>query len=226
MGDDRPTLRRGEELPPDMPRSRRIPGDIGWKPEADDVARAAGTSRGGAGPEDRGGAGLGRAGVAGPGLALRIVSVIPFIFGGVVGAIALASWVLIFLLGFGDQETIWAWASGRPASEVVTQVALVLLLGLASLAVAGTALWAALHGFHGESGRVFWTAAQLVLGLSALGMVAVDRFSPEVFDGIGLGTFDWWLLFALVALGLVTARLRTRVARAAGAHGDAPDRAG
>src|SRR5665648_1219029 len=98
MGDDRPALRRDEGLPPEMPRSRRIPGDIGWKPDADDVARAAGTGRGGAG--------LGRAGAVGPGLALRIVSVIPFIVGGVVGAIALASWVLIFLLGFGDQDTI------------------------------------------------------------------------------------------------------------------------
>lgn len=223
MPDDRSADRGGSDRPPGMPPSRRIPGDIGWKPDVADVERVADQARGddgararGVGPRDGGG--------SEPGLVLRILSVVPFFILGVVGAIGLAGWALIFVFGLGAQQPVWEWASGRPAGDVVKQVSLVLALGLACLAVAGAALWAGLYGIRAESGRVFWVGAEAFLGLLALAMVVVDWRWPRFADDLGLSDVEWWLLFAVVAEGLVTARLRSRAT--AGPAGDARRDAG
>jgi hypothetical protein len=199
-----------------MPDGRGIPGEIGWKPDPADVDRSGGPDRPGEGsvtPDGPGRPGASGRGGSGPGPVLRLVSIVPFLVGGVVGVIALVGWAFLFVFGAGDQETIWAWASGRPAGEVVTQVALVLLLGMGAMALTVGAMWAGLHGFTVGSGVVFWTSVQMVFGLLAIGMVAMDRLVPDVAEDAGLGTAEWWLLFAMVALGLVAARLRARAAR-------------
>ncbi len=227
--DPQPVSHGHPQSPPGMPRGRGIPGEIGWKPDPADVDYSGGPDGPGEGsgtphgPGRQGGPGRGG---SGPGLVLRLVSIVPFLVGGVVGVIALVGWAFLFIFGAGDQETIWAWASGRPAGEVVTQVALVLLLGMGAMAVTVGAMWAGLHGFTAGSGMAFWTAVQVVFGLLVIGMVALDRLAANVAEDVGLGSAEWWLLFAVVALGLVAARLRARAARPQDVRRDGRDAAG
>ena len=184
-----------------MPRSRRIPGDIGWRPEPDAADRA---------------------GVVEPGLILRLLSVVGFFVAGVTGVIALVGWALVFVVGLGDQPTIWGWARGRPAGEVVAQVVLVVLLGVVCAGVTLVAMWAAWRGLQASAGRRFWVATQAVVGVVAVGLVVVDRRYPAALEEVGVGGWEWWLLSGVVALALVTAHLRMRRAGA----GPRPDRRG
>lgn len=192
--------RREDQSPPprppssaDLPRSRRIPGDIGWRPD----------------PADAQGGGLDE-----PGLALRLLSVAPFFIAGITGVLALVGWVFVFVLGVGTQPTIWAWARGRPSIEVAGQVALVLLLGLACAALTALAMIAALRGLRAAAGRRFWIVTQVTAGALAVAMVVVERRFPAFFDELGIGGWEWWLLFSVVALAMVTANLRMRRERA------------
>jgi hypothetical protein len=235
MPDERPGPRGGpqpgpsglDRPPAGLPPSRTIPGDIGWKPDERDVDRSGGPesrSQTGSPGGPRDGVGTGPGG--GPGLALRLLSIVPFVVGGVVGVVALLGWALLFVFGAGDQETLWAWVSGRPTGEVVAQVALVLALGVACVAVTVLAMWAGLHAFQVESGVVFWTSAQLVYAALAIGMVLLDRLAPEAAADTGLGAVEWWLLFAFVGFGLVVARLRARAVRPVNGRRDGRDAAG
>ncbi|HQG03859.1 MAG TPA: hypothetical protein PK838_06005, partial [Thermoleophilia bacterium] len=65
---------------------RTIPGEIGWKPDAPDAGGA-----GGGGAHE------------GPGLVLRVLSIVPFLVVGMVGVVALVGWALMFVVGYGEQ---------------------------------------------------------------------------------------------------------------------------
>ena len=129
---------------------RRVPGDLGWRLDDGDRRPPDDVDGDHRPPHDAGGF-------------LRILSVTPFLVLGVVAVIALFSWALLFVFGFGEQETLWAWASGRPAGEVLTGLVVVLGLGLACVAVLVLAIWAALYGFR--RGRV----VPLLAGLARTG---------------------------------------------------------
>lgn len=208
-----------------LPPARTIPGDIGWKPSPEDVDRGGERDGAPAVPEEPPGSFAGASRAVGPGLVLRLASIVPFLIAGVVGVVALVGWTLLFIFGFGRQESVWSWAAGRPAADVVGQVVLVLLLGLASVAFTVLAIWAGLRAFKPGSGVVFWTVAQVVFGALAVGMVVADRLAADTLVEVGLSRAEWWVLFAGVAASMVVARLRARAAQASarpGGGGRAP----
>ena len=105
----------------------RKPGDPGWKPSEEDILAAQAPR---------------------PQFALRVLSVLPFILFGAFSVIAFVAWIAVVVFGAGtDRGTVWQWAAGRSAGEVVTQLALALVIGLIPVGVAVLSIWATLRGF-------------------------------------------------------------------------------
>ena len=123
----------------------RKPGDPGWKPSEEDIQAAQGRPA--------------------AGLVLRAVSVVPFIALGVLGVLSLVTWAAVFVFGVGnDNGAVWTWAQGKPAGEILVQVALMLLLGVACLGVAVGSIYATMIGVKERQPRWFWLVAQTVFG--------------------------------------------------------------
>ena len=168
----------------------RKPGDPGWKPSDEDVAAALS-------PE--------------PGLALRVISVIPFILAGAFGVIAFVAWIVVLVLGVGsDRGAAWTWAQGKPAGEVITQFALLLLIGVACAGVVALSIYATTYGFRDGQPRYFWGIAQGVF--SALGFLLLlgRTLFPGFMRAIGLSGGQWYFAFALVAFAMIVIGMRMR----------------
>jgi hypothetical protein len=168
----------------------RKPGDPGWKPSEADIANAQRPMAG---------------------LVLRIVSVIPFISLGVLGLLSLVAWAAVFVFGVGNSNgAVWTWAQGKPAGVVVTQVALMLLLGLGCLAVAVGSMYATMIGVKERQPWWFWPAAQAVFGVLLILLIWGSRAHPVGMEDLGLAGMQYWFAFAWLVFSLVMAGLRMR----------------
>ncbi len=168
----------------------RKPGDPGWKPSDEDIAGAQRPMAG---------------------MLLRVVSVIPFIALGVLGVLALVSWAAVFVFGVGNANgAVWTWAQGRPAGEVVTQVALMLLLGLGCLALAVGSIYATMIGVKEWQPWWFWIVAQGVFGALLVLLIWGGRSRPATMGELGLSGLEWWFAFAWLAFSLLMVGLRQR----------------
>ena len=168
----------------------RKPGDPGWKPSAEDI-RAAEAPR--------------------PQFALRVLSVLPFILLGAFAVIAFVAWIAVIVFGLGTENgTIWQWAAGRSAGEVVSQLALAVAIAAIPVAVAILSIWATLRGFDDGPALHFWLFTEVVFAAAALALVLGRSRWPEFMDSIALKGTEWWFAFAVVAFAMTTAHLRVR----------------
>ena len=169
----------------------RKPGDPGWKPSEEEVRAA----------QSRPAAGL----------VLRAVSVIPFIALGVLGVLSLVAWAAVFVFGVGNANgAVWTWAQGKPAGEIVVQVALMLLLGAACLGVAVGSIYATMLGVKERQPRWFWFVAQLLFGGLLLLLVWGSRSHPDFMQDLELTGLTFWFMFVWLAFSMVVAGLRMR----------------
>jgi hypothetical protein len=143
-------------------------------------------------------------------IVLRALSVVPFLLAAAVGLIAIVSWVLIILFGVGSAEPIWESVQGLSAGELVWQLFLAVVIGVVPVIVTLGASWATAHGFREDAGRPFWTMAEGVWGLIAIGLVYVDRTRQGWLDDAGLSGIDWWFALAVVAFAMILAGIRLR----------------
>lgn len=166
------------------------PGDPGWRPSEEEVRAAQQPAAG---------------------LVLRIVSVVPFVALGVLGVLALVSWAAVFVFGVGNPNgAVWTWAQGKPAGEVVSQVALMLLLGVACLGVAVGSMYATMAGVKERQPWWFWPVAQAVFGVMLILLIWGSRSRPEAMAELGLGGVQWWVAFVWLAFSIAVAGLRMR----------------
>jgi hypothetical protein len=166
------------------------PGSHGWKPSDDDVSRAQHRQ---------------------PPIVLRVLTVIPFMITGILGLIALVSWIAIVVFGVGTSRgTLWHWVAGRPAREVASQLALASLIGLACAAVAGLSVYAASYAVRERQPRYFWQVSQAVFSALALLLVIGGRVYPHVMSDIGLTGGSWWVAFAILAYAIIVIGVRIR----------------
>jgi hypothetical protein len=168
----------------------RKPGDPGWKPSEEDVRNAE---------------------QPGAGLLLRAVSVVPFVAMGVLGVLALVAWAAVFVFGVGNSNgPVWRWAQGKPPHVVVTQVSLLVLLGLACAGVAGLSVFATAYGFRERQPRHFWPVAEAVFGALLVLLVWASGAHPGVMRELGLSGTQWWFVFVWLAFSMVVVGLRMR----------------
>jgi hypothetical protein len=140
---------------------------------------------------------------------------VPFVLTGAVGVIALVSWLLVLVFGLGiDRGPVWAWAAGRPAGEVLTQVGLLLLVGLACLGVVALAMTAATLGLRSAQPRWFWPAAEAVFAVLTLVLVATWTAAPEAVLAFGLTARDWYFAMGMAVFAMVVLHMRGRQERA------------
>jgi hypothetical protein len=146
-------------------------------------------------------------------LLLRGASVIPFLMLGVIAVISVIAWVLVFIFGIGAQP-VWEWADGRSTWEVVTQVALVVLVGLIPVAVLVLSILATSYGARERQAWWFWPFTQVIFTAVAVALVALDQLDPGALAAVGIEGADWWLIFGYVSYAVLVAGLRMRAARA------------
>ena len=167
---------------------RQVPGDLGWRLDDEDEP-----------PREAGGL-------------LRVLSVIPFVVLGAVAVIALVGWLLLFVFGVGEQESLWTWVSDEDGWELLRGLALVLGLGAACLAVLVLAMWAALYGFRREARGGFWRVSQALAAGALLALLVVEAM-PEARASTGLRWFDVVFLVGSLVASIVLFRLRERRTR-------------
>jgi hypothetical protein len=144
------------------------------------------------------------------GVAVRALSVIPFVLAAALGLIGVVSWVLIIVLGVGSGDPIWEVAQGLSVAQLLWQILLAILIGLVPVAMTLVASWATTRGFDQDSGRMFWTVVQSLWGLAAVGLVVVDRTRQAWIEEMGFSSLDWWFLFGVVAFAMILAGVRLR----------------
>jgi hypothetical protein len=168
----------------------RKPGDPGWRPSDEDILAAQAPR---------------------PQFALRVFSVLPFILFGAFSVIAFVSWIAVVVFGAGtDRGTVWQWAAGRSAGEVVSQLALALVIGLIPVGVAVLSIWATLRGFGDSPALFFWFFTEIVFAAAALALVLGRVQWPELMASIALKGTEWWFAFFVVAYSMTMAHLRVR----------------
>ena len=168
----------------------RKPGDPGWKPSEEDIL-AAQSPR--------------------PQFALRVLSVLPFILFGAFSVIAFVSWIAVVIFGVGtDRGAIWQWAAGRGVWEVVSQLALAIVIGLIPAGVAVLSMWATLRGFSESPALYFWLFTEIVFVALAIALVLGRVQWPESMQSIALKGTEWWFAFVVVAYSMTMAHLRVR----------------
>jgi hypothetical protein len=143
-------------------------------------------------------------------IVVRASSVVPFLLSAALGLIGIVSWVLIILFGVGGGEPIWRAVQGLSAAELLWQLLLAVLVGLAPVAIVLAASWATAHGFQEDSGRTFWTVTQGLWGLGGLGLVYVKQARPEWMGQLQFSATDWWFAFGVVAFAMILAGVRLR----------------
>jgi hypothetical protein len=146
-------------------------------------------------------------------IAVRALSVIPFVLVAAMGLLGIVSWVLILVFGLGGGEPIWRAVQGMSATELLWQ--LLLAVGIGALCVAATlvASWATARGFREDASGVFWTVAQGFWGLVIVGIVYLWRSTPGWLAQFGFTGTDWWFAFGVVAFAMILAGVRQRRAR-------------
>lgn len=166
------------------------PGGRNWKPSAEEVR---------ASQEPQ------------PGLALRLVSIMPFGLIGAFSVIAIVAWFAVIIFGFGtDRGALWTWAAGRPVGEVLSQFALALVIGLVPVGLLILCIWATVRGFGTEPVLYFWLFTETAFGAVALALIFGRVQYPEFMHSISLGGQEWWFAFAIIGFGMTTAHLRAR----------------
>ena len=169
------------------------PGDVGWRPDP-------------ASQPD--------AGYSDPNLALRVLSVTPFVLAGAIGVIALVAWLLVLVLGIGiDRGAAWQWAAGRPAGEVIVQVGLLILVGVACAALVVGSIYATGIGFNVAQPRWFWPLAEAVCVALALILVAGKTAAPDTMAALGLSGRDWFFALGVIVFSAIVIRMRHRRAK-------------
>lgn len=141
---------------------------------------------------------------------VRALSVMPFLLLATVGLIGIISWVVVILFGVGGGEPIWDAVKGLSAAQVVWQLLLAVLIGLAPLAVVLAASWATARGFGESSGKTFWTITQGVWGLLGFGLVYVWTAHRALLGHLELSATDWLFAFGVVAFAMILAGVRLR----------------
>jgi len=168
----------------------RKPGDPGWKPSDEDILAAQAPH---------------------PQFALRVLSVLPFILFGAFSVIAFVSWIAVVIFGVGtDRGAVWQWAAGRSAGEVVSQLALAIVIGLVPVGVAVLSIWATTRGFGEGPALYFWLFTEIVFTAAALALVLGRLKWPEFMQSIALKGTEWWFAFVVVAYAMTMAHLRVR----------------
>jgi hypothetical protein len=168
----------------------RKPGDPGWKPSDEDILAAQAPR---------------------PQFALRVLSVLPFILFGAFSVIAFVSWIAVVIFGAGtDRGAVWQWAAGRSAGEVVSQLALALVIGLIPAGVAVLSIWATSCGFRESPALYFWLFTEIIFVAAALALVLGRVQWPELMQSIALKDTEWWFAFLVVAYSMTMAHLRVR----------------
>ena len=147
---------------------------------------------------------------ASPDIVVRALSVTPFLLLAALGLIGIVSWILIIVLGVGAADPIWVAAKGLSAGQLLWQLLLSVLIGLAPLAVTLVASWATARGFSEYSGRTFWTVTQGVWSLAGLGLIYVGRVRENLLRDYGFSATDWWFAFGVVAFAMILAGVRLR----------------
>jgi hypothetical protein len=147
---------------------------------------------------------------------VRALSVIPFLLIAALGLISIVSWVLILLFGIGGGDPIWKAVQGLSLWELLWQLLIAVLIGLAALAVTLAASWATARGFRSESGKTFWTVSQGLWGLIAVGIVYLWRTQPGWVRELGFTGTDWWFALGVVAFAMILAGVRLRRAPRSG----------
>lgn len=166
------------------------PGGSRWKPSEEEIRAAQ---------------------EAAPGLGLRLVSIIPFGLIGAFSVIAIVAWFAVIVMGAGtDRGTLWAWASGRPAGEVVTQVALAILVGLVPVGLLVLCIWATMRGFGTEPALYFWLFTEIAFAALALALLFGRVQYSEFMEDVALSGREWWFALAVVGFGMTVAHLRAR----------------
>lgn len=173
---------------PKMP-ARRIPGELGWKLDAQGQETSVSVE---------------------PGFAFRLASIAPFLLVTLFGIVALIGWFVIILLGGGVRDPIWVYIGSDSLRHTLPQVALAVGLGLSVVAVTLLAMWAAMHGLDRSSGRMFWRGAQLVFSLLTLGLLLLSVARPEILRELGVSSRESLLAFVILGYALLMCRLRER----------------
>jgi hypothetical protein len=180
------------------------PGDVGWRPDPSSLAET---------------------GDPAPGWLLRALSTVPFALAGAFGAIASFTWLLVLVFGAGiDREAAWRWAAGRAASEVLPQLGLLLLVGLACGVLTAGSVWAATIGLRDTQPRWFWPSMEAVCALLGLGLLAVWAWTPDTWTEMGLTRRDWYfalgvLVYSATVFGMRQRRALRSTARRKEGHG-------
>ena len=168
----------------------RKPGDPGWKPSDEDILAAQ---------------------VPHPQVALRVLSVLPFILFGALSVIAFVSWIAVVVFGVGtDRGTVWQWASRFSLGEVVSQLLLAIVIGLVPAGAAVLSIWATMRGFSDGPALNFWLFTEIVFAAAALALVLGRVQWPEFMESIALKGTEWWFAFVVVAYSMTMAHLRVR----------------
>jgi len=149
-------------------------------------------------------------------LALRLLSVVPFVLLGALGVIATVSWFVVLVLGVGlDRGSVWSWAEGRPFLDGAGQVALLLLIGVACGGVVVTSIYATLLGFGDRQPAWFWPLSEAICLLVGGGLLFAQARAPQMLSELGLTGLDWIFTLAVVTYSAVVLHLRWRQARRA-----------
>ncbi len=143
-------------------------------------------------------------------VAVRALSVAPFLLVAALGLIGIVSWVIILLLGGGSGDPIWIALRGLSLGGLLWQLVLAVLIGLTPLLVTLGASWAAARGFRPDSGRTFWVVTQGLWGLAGIGLVYVIRVRGDLLAEYGFSATDWWFAFGVVAFAMILAGVRLR----------------
>jgi nitrate reductase NapE component len=182
--------------PPDDPLKRHPFGDDG-RVDPDNIAPDDEEKAAGPDAPDRG-------------LITRALSVVPFLLVAAFGLIGIIAWALIIVFGAGGGEPVWRALQGLSLAAALGQLALAVLIGLVPLGLTLAASWATAHGFREDAGRTFWTVAQALWGLAAVGLVVLDRAGHRRVTELGFSALDWWFMFGVVAFAMIIAGVRLR----------------
>jgi hypothetical protein len=143
-------------------------------------------------------------------MAVRALSVAPFLLIAALGLIGIVSWVIILVLGAGSANPIWVALRGLSLVQALWQLLLAVLIGLIPVLITLVASWATVRGFRGDSGRTFWIVAQGLWGLAGIGLVYVVRMRGDLLTDYGFSATDWWFAFGVVAFAMILAGVRLR----------------
>ena len=143
-------------------------------------------------------------------MAVRALSVAPFLLVAALGLIGIVSWVIILVFGAGSADPIWVALRGLSPVQLLWQLLLAVLIGVIPLLITLVASWATARGFRGDSGRTFWIVSQGLWGLAGIGLVYVVRVRGDLLSDYGFSATDWWFAFGVVAFAMILAGVRLR----------------